>query len=135
MENDYRHFETVEDFFWGTKDVYEPLYLIGRGLLNVFKHPDAVYLKNLRVVEERLSGMVRVHMTVHNASEYDYDDHVIEKYHFEYNKDDITSWISLQYDDLDKFWEEDKEWVEDIIANEAFVKQYVKDFRESGERL
>ena len=134
MGNLDKKFDTVEDFFWKSKKAYEPLDLIGHGLLGVFKHPDSVYIKDLRVIEDR-RGNVMIFMVVHNASEYNFQDHVIESYYFNYNKDDVTSWLECQYDDEKDLWARDRRDLEELVEYSHLMKSYREQFKSSKHQI
>ena len=120
-------YETVEDFFWEAKAPYEPLYLIGRGLLDIFDHPDAVYIKDLRVLEER--SRVRIYMVVHNSSEYDYESDVIESYYLDYDRDDVIDYLVCQGGN--SMLDVDQEYLEEYMIGTALMSSYKDQFYNS----
>lgn len=122
-------YNTVEDFFWKSKDMWGPLDLIGKGLLDVFDHPDAVYLKDLRVIEDK--GRVKIFMVVHNASEYEYESEVIESYFFSYDKEDVTDYLQCQDINYENLYDYEREDIEDYLRGTALMSSYKDQFYNS----
>lgn len=93
-------------------------------LLSAFKHPDAVYIKDMRTIE--YGSRAAIFLLVHNASEYDYEEGRLETYFFSYSPDDLYRYLR---DVLGSKWDEqDKEYLELVIEDSVLLKDYQKSF-------
>ena len=70
-------------------------------------------------------------MVVHNASDYNFEDEVIESYFFNYNKDTVQDFIEYQLKADSRLANCDHWMIEEMVDNSHLMRTYKEKFRES----